>query len=144
MSEKEKEILEEIFQQWVESNKKSFVSAFEKYKNFKNFDDFVESSTKEGNENIRKQLTLEDFKKFDLNKTLWENLRDITVKQCELDLETVKFNIAVMLAYNLEEEIAVNSIKDGDFWYNIIKQELLQKEMYEDLGKVEKIRQNIH
>lgn len=144
MSEKEKEILEEIFQQWVESNKKSFVSAFEKYKNFKNFDNFVESSTKEGNENIRKKLTLEDFQKFDINKTLWENFRDIMLKQCEPNLETTKFNMAVMFAYNLEEEIAVDSIKDDDFWYNIIKQELIQKEMYEDLGKLEKIRQNIH
>jgi len=133
--------LKKLNQKLVEMNKKSFAESFEQFKKFNNFDDFVENSTRKGNKKLCSKLTSEELETFDINKSLWENMKNIMLKQSRPNFEDVKLNMAIMFAYNLDNERVVASIKSDKFWYEKIKEELIQKEMFEDIVKLEKIKQ---
>jgi len=133
--------LEKIQQKLVDCNKKSFEEAFKKYKDFNRFDEFVEESTKEGNRKICNPLTLKEIVEFDVNKTMWENVREAMIKQCEPNLEDTKFNMAIMFCHNLENEIVIDYIKRDSSLYDIMREELIKEERFEDIGNIKKYLQ---
>jgi ribosomal protein S17E len=132
--------LKKVNQKLVEMNKKNFAESFEQFKDFNNFDDFVENSTQEGNKKLCGELTSEEFETFDINKSLLENMKNIILKQTKPNLENVKLNMAKMFAYNLDKEVVKNTIKCDTFCFETIKKELIESELFEQIEKLNNIK----
>lgn len=130
--------LGEINRKIVEMGYKSFNDAFSKFKDFNKFYDFVENCLKEGKLKVLNgKFNITDFEDFDIHSSLWENSKKIIMKQ--MTPKDVKFNMAIMFAYNLDNEIVKGTIKCDTFYFETIKKELIQKEMFEDIEKLNKI-----
>ncbi len=132
--------LEDALQHLIEINRRGFTKAFEKFKDFKNFDVFVNNCTEEGNRKLCNPLTLVQFKKFDIDKTLKQNMDDIFFEEVKLDFDCVKLNMAKMFAYNLDNEIVKGAIRRDISAFEMIKKELLENELFEEVEKLNVIK----
>jgi hypothetical protein len=132
--------LEDALHYLVEINRRGFMKAFEKFKDFNKFDDFVNNCTKEGNKQLCDPLILMQFKKFDINKTLKQNMDDIFFEEIKLDFDCVKLNMAKMFAYNLDNEIVKGAIRRDISAFEMIKKELLENELFEEVEKLNVIK----
>lgn len=131
--------LKNLTNQLVEMNRKSFVESFSQFKNFNRFNDFVDNCTKEGNIRLSSPFSEDDLKAFDINKSLWENLKEITLKQAQPKFDDVKLNLAIMFAYNLGNERVIATIKSDSFYYETAKKELIKNQLFEQVAELNNI-----
>ena len=132
--------LDKIKEKIIEIRKETFIDGFSKFKNFNKFDDFVENCLKECIDLLLsdKIILLEDFKEFDLNKTLLENYKKVISDK--MYLQDMKLNMAKMFAYNLDNEIVKCTIKCDTFCFETIKKELVESELFEQIEKLNNIK----
>ena len=135
-----KKQLDEIKEKIIEIRRETFIEGFSKFKNFNKFDNFVENCLKNCIEQLSngKIFFIEDFKEFDLNKTLLENYKKvISDKMYPQDME---LNMAKMFAYNLDSEIVKSTIKCDIFCFETIKEELIENELFEEVEQLNNIK----
>jgi len=130
--------LEKVNNKVVEMAYKSLREVFVKFEDFNKFDDFIESCLKQGKNKVLSNIfSIKDYNEFDIHKSLWENTKNVIIKQ--MQPKNVKLNMAIMFAYNLNDKIVINSIKNDEFVLETIKKELIDNELFEELVKLKEI-----
>ena len=123
----------------IEMRYQTFREGFCKFKDFNKFDVFVERCLKNGiNQLLNDEIVaIKDFVKFDINKTLLQNYKK-TISE-KMHPQDVKLNIAKMFAFNLDNEIVKDLIKEDKYCLEIIKKELVDNELFEQCEKINKM-----
>ena len=130
--------LEKVNNKIVEMAYESLRESFAKFEDFYKFDDFIENCLKQGKNKVLSNIfSIKDYNEFDIHKSLWENTKNVVIKQ--MQPKNVKLNMAIMFAYNLNDKIVINSIKNDEFVSETIKKEFIDNELFEELVKLKEI-----